>query len=117
MSKKNLFYFAINDDERLLPKCLFALATGRPSYHSYCGDGLGSNRDTTSNRHALLSTYMANDLILRANRTEETGPCVRSLSHMFDHGSLHQLRNWTTALRLTTSRKKGIDRIPRSSFT
>jgi len=87
---------SLKADPRLLPKCIVALATGITNY----------NKVDTSNtvwNSAMMTSYLASDLILRALKPEQVGPAVSALSFMYTNASDSLIRKNLAKCRVTTT--------------
>jgi hypothetical protein len=98
LSPSKLLEF-ITQDTRLLPRCLYALATGATSYP------LPPILDPY-HKSCIFASAIASDVILRAiNPQKYVGRCVQTITFQMDHSSETQARKLLTAFRLTTARK------------
>ena len=113
--------FAVMEDKTLMPRLLYALATGHHDYVMYTdergeavywGDPrinstkLPSQVIATTWRGALLASYGASGFLMRATKpNEEVGIVPQFLSEMVEYGSPSTVRDTLCAFRITTSRK------------
>ena len=113
--------YAVMEDKTLMPKLLYALATGHDEYVMYTdergeavywGDPridaskLPHQIITSSWRGALLASYGASGFLMRATKpNEEVGIVPQFLSEIVEFGSPSTVRDMLSAFRITTSRK------------